>query len=365
VDMEESAIDEDLELLRADWATTLSAAAGSRRGGGCPNPFAATHCGGPVSELNRRGDLAATRLQKLQDLKQMAGYDCVNSHPALLQRRTFNACPGQAMHDANAVRNGCSVTGSKLEWRGPLDNKDEDIHERGELLYLSDGRKGIRRGSENQQGLRSAAQPTAADFSNDPWHAWESRWAEAFRSFEEAARVRKLSSRLAAEAERARHYEEHDHIRSEDVRRQQTRAPISTQEHRSGPAYAGSPKKPKRTPLPRSPQAPKPSEGNNVATFASFAAFEEAWSKFEAKVKVGGVLSFTDIPWPLALPSVAGVVVGDSAAERKKKLRSALLRWHPDKWAPILDLVREGDKGRVMESVKTMTLRILAERDRS
>lgn len=80
-------------------------------------------------------------------------------------------------------------------------------------------------------------------------------------------------------------------------------------------------------------------------------------------VEAGGqALRCTDVPWPLGMPTVSGIRGQDSKAEQKRKLRDALLRWHPDKWAPILAQVREADRPPVLEKVKEVTQRILAEK---
>lgn len=78
----------------------------------------------------------------------------------------------------------------------------------------------------------------------------------------------------------------------------------------------------------------------------------------------GQELRCADVPWPLDLPSISGSDSQDSDAERKRKLRAALLRWHPDKWAPLLEQVREADKAVVLEKVKEVTRRLLAEKER-
>lgn len=98
--------------------------------------------------------------------------------------------------------------------------------------------------------------------------------------------------------------------------------------------------------------------------FASFVAFEEAWSGFEAvAATLDRKLCLADIPWPLDLPTISGVELHDASVERKRKLRAALLRWHPDKWAPLFSQVREADKAEVTERVKEVTRRILAEKE--
>lgn len=100
----------------------------------------------------------------------------------------------------------------------------------------------------------------------------------------------------------------------------------------------------------------------------SFAAFDAAWGIFERQVAAalsqGGAVRFDDVPWPTLLPSVAGICPGDGAQAQKDKLRTAVLRWHPDKWGKVLGLVCEDHRARVMDGVKCVTQRLLEERKR-
>merc|ERR1712232_798260 len=124
-----------------------------------------------------------------------------------------------------------------------------------------------------------------------------------------------------------------------------------------GGAAAGARKLPRAAGVPEGP--------SRVQHLATFAAYEEAWSCFETQAAGGSqVLGCADIPWPLDLPTVSGAADHDSGPERKRKLRTALLRWHPDKWAPLLGRIRDVDKAEVTERVKEVTRRILAEKER-
>jgi len=69
-----------------------------------------------------------------------------------------------------------------------------------------------------------------------------------------------------------------------------------------------------------------------------------------------------DIPWPNEKFAVSGIVAGDAKPERKKKLRAAMLRWHPDKWAPVMSAVRQSERQAVLRKVQEVTRRILDER---
>lgn len=120
---------------------------------------------------------------------------------------------------------------------------------------------------------------------------------------------------------------------------------------------------PPKSPPPRTSAAPKRApQASALRPFATFGEFEAAWSKFERAVDAGKPIRCADVPWPTALPTVSGVSAGDNAAERKKMLRAALVRWHPDKWGSIFALVCEEDSQIVMEKVKEVTRRIIDER---
>eukprot|EP00929_Paragymnodinium_shiwhaense_P090625 TRINITY_DN5079_c0_g2_i1.p2 TRINITY_DN5079_c0_g2~~TRINITY_DN5079_c0_g2_i1.p2 ORF type:complete len:336 (-),score=107.57 TRINITY_DN5079_c0_g2_i1:74-1015(-) len=94
-------------------------------------------------------------------------------------------------------------------------------------------------------------------------------------------------------------------------------------------------------------------------------SYDAAWSRFEKLASAAAAkLCMADVPWPLALPTVSGIVSADPPKERKNKWRAAVLRWHPDKWTPILDRMVESDKAKVIEKVKEVTRRILDEKTR-
>lgn len=45
-----------------------------------------------------------------------------------------------------------------------------------------------------------------------------------------------------------------------------------------------------------------------------------------------GTARAEDVPWPRGDESALGLEPGDGPAERRRKLRAALLFWHPDKF---------------------------------
>ncbi|CAE8586122.1 unnamed protein product [Polarella glacialis] len=242
-------------------------------------------------------------------------------------------------------------------------------------------------------GHRKQQPSSAPSFGADPWSDWEQRWTQEFHHFEEIERTRQLRHRIReqeAEDEReAEWYRKVEAAKRQDEaskaapnRGQSQKRPTAqsrpTADSRRPPADSNSwqrppfgaeesPKGPERPPLPKPLPQPLPKAAAGPA-FASFADFATAWSKFESRLSSVGSqspnLRCSDIPWPTSLPSISGVIPGDGSAEHKKKLRAALMRWHPDKWAPILDRVVEGERPQVMERVKEVTIRILDEKNR-
>ena len=82
------------------------------------------------------------------------------------------------------------------------------------------------------------------------------------------------------------------------------------------------------------------------------------------------VVPLAEVPFP---PSgdpagllAAGVARGGddgNAAARKKLLRKALLRWHPDKWAGVMGRVREGELEAFAERLREITQRLVEQKD--
>lgn len=409
-DFASSGIDEDLEILRAGWSSNSTAAA-QRRGGTTPD-FMFNWSDEPPSELNSRGDVAQRRLKNIQYLRGVAGAKSPSSStgdflcltngtasmassrssasswrsPAVLKRgeRRFSSSlddlfgsdlPFRLSSTTSALTNR-----SKRRWRGPLDadssSEEEEalqpMLEYGAMMRSQNLKSTLRRKPDRTEGL------------DDPWSAWESRWAEAFKEFDAHERARQAARLAQEEEERQRLWEEASKAR-DDAKRQQERSKATArarEEEARRKAKAESAKTSNK-PSGESRENSKPYQGSSAGSsksstalpekappedkrpnFASFEAYESAWSKFEGRMKSGTALSFSDIPWPTKLPTISGASTSDSTAECKKKLRGALLRWHPDKWTPILNLVAEVDKAKVTEEVKEVTRRILAEKER-
>lgn len=121
----------------------------------------------------------------------------------------------------------------------------------------------------------------------------------------------------------------------------------------------------KSSPRPRSSSLPREGARPPPVRFGSFSEFDTYWARFEQKVNAGTQdLHFIDVPWPTSLTSIAGVIASESLEVRKRKLRAALVRWHPDKWSKVLDCIHESDRAKVVEKVKEVTRRIIEEKKR-
>lgn len=421
-DLTKSGVDVDLEELRAGWATNTSAAAQRQKrsafffdddfGDECLPALAAQ------SDLNRKGDIATRRLQMLNGLRQVAqspsGTKSAGMCLALTNGISDLGIGGRSQLRGQGTSGStdwdrllrCDSSAHSLapphghRWKGPLDeDSDEDIHcdsvspsSSGSRSRWAQGAKGTGNGvlarriedADRKMGRVSTSNVDA----DDPWSAWESRWAKAFRDMDNMARAKRQAEFYHEEQERRRLWEEADRLREGDVKRQHerkaeqgrfweeaykkasagapsssssssARRPPNSSSHRASGANASGPKP--AQPAPSPPPVPKALE---VPRFASFAAYQEAWSAFETKVSGDNLLSYKDIPWPLSLSSVSGAAGTDAPADRKKKLRGALLRWHPDKWAPLFARVKDEDKQKVTEQIKEVTRRILEEKQR-
>lgn len=99
-------------------------------------------------------------------------------------------------------------------------------------------------------------------------------------------------------------------------------------------------------------------------------ALVDAWQKYETQwaslAASSEPLHFTDIPWPVHLPSGPTKPDDITAKEisrfllsplhsqnqsRKDRIRNGQLRWHPDRFQRVMRRVREEDKGMVVDGV--------------
>lgn len=386
-DFAASGIDEDLEALKSGWATSFKHRPGMaqpQRPVPADLSRTSSHRGRPRDALDwsraeddddedeydqprsvlaAQGLRARQRLNGLDHLRKFADDDSMTSNESIFFSRGNNSS-----FAALADRGASPAT----------------------------ARKGS---TQTQPRRRTALSPfkspamSSSSFA-DPWNDWERRWSQEFQFFEEAEHAKLLRQRQAQEAEEAereaewyrrvaetkqqaeassrwrpprpqRYQNQHSKASSERSKDDEPHRKHSRDDSSSS-AGGRRPQQPPPVP-PAPPPAPKVSAAPG---FASFADFGKAWSSFEQKLQAAATsqksawLRCADIPWPTSLPSVSGSASGDDPGEKKKKLRSALVRWHPDKWAPIMEQVVESERGQVMEQVKQVTQRILEEKKR-
>lgn len=339
-DLEQCGADQDLEALRAAWSTPAAAQAAAQRNA-APAP----------SRLNRRGDLAARRLGTVEALREVA------EGRAPVQQVTEASVPGLAsLQDASSGSSTAPTAQQQQQHLRPPPQLEQARQRRSN------------RGSASSCLGPSCQHPDDADepMNCDVWAAWEQRWAQTFRQMEHSSLGHAMHNLQGRRPSRAASPQAGAPKRGQCGLGGHRQASPGARARGAGrapsPGVGGGAK---ATGLPgRQPAAPlqRPPSAHR---FADFAQYEVAWAKFAARIETEGqALRCTDVPWPLTLPSVSGISAQDTMTEQKKKLRDALLRWHPDKWARILEKVKEAEKPRMLERVKEVTLRILAEKDR-
>jgi len=389
-DFEASGVDEDLEHLRASWTTPFAQRPGmprsrsTRNSAYCSTAFASESYSAhsmmlededddaPRSSLFKQGEQAKERLRTLDSLRKLAGSP--NKQNESLQ---------------NSIIGGSSSSSTSPSWQQSC-----------LMEYRSPGQ-----GARIDFDKFETPPTETKEPGFDSWDSWSSRWAREFQKFEEMEAARQWRegeaarlewegemSRRDAEAFESRHSaakvafqraqkarreaEEAMHRRSEadfkqreadsrfsDAKKKQHRARgESDSSEEEAPSSRKKPQ-PSRHP-PRVNVAATPSTASEDAQYASFGDFDTAWSRFEQQSATAQSIRYGSVPWPTSLPTVSGVAQSDSHAERKRKFRAALVRWHPDKWGAVMAKVCEGDRPRVMERVKEVTQRILEEKKR-
>ncbi|EJD05620.1 uncharacterized protein FOMMEDRAFT_78190 [Fomitiporia mediterranea MF3/22] len=102
-------------------------------------------------------------------------------------------------------------------------------------------------------------------------------------------------------------------------------------------------------------------------------AYENAWINILASADKA--LSFGDIPWPLASPPKSpddlrdptkiadflfeSLTIESNKTTRKERLRTSLLRWHPDKLGGILARVPEGELDAVKDGIDAVVISLM------
>lgn len=86
------------------------------------------------------------------------------------------------------------------------------------------------------------------------------------------------------------------------------------------------------------------------------------WSSFEELLKTASSVTLDDIPFPEPGEPILGV--GASAPEKRKALRCALLRWHPDKFHRVLSKIKDPtERLHAAGLVEAVARRIIAEKE--
>ena len=120
------------------------------------------------------------------------------------------------------------------------------------------------------------------------------------------------------------------------------------------------PPPPPKPPLPPPPPPPHVRPASRPAP--TIAKHEAAFAKFEKKLEGAGdeTLRLSDLPLPPKHGSVSGASRADPVDDRKKAVKKALLRWHPDKFD--LSKFHPEDRDAVKDAVADVTRRIVKER---
>jgi hypothetical protein len=238
-----------------------------------------------------------------------------------------------------------------------------------QYAHLEEAAKMARETEEEMEEMRR--EKARQQLKDDAAQARKQSMASAMESSDDI--VRQISEKNAQRRKEneARRKKELDALKEAQQKRRDAKYDTPKQPPPRASADAPSaPGMPRHAPRrPRSSSLSKeggpPSARPPPARFNSFPEFDAYWNRFEQRVHSGGRdLHFTDVPWPISLVTVSGVHSGESLQERKKKLRAALVRWHPDKWSKLLDAIHECDRAKVVEKVKEVTRRIIEEKKR-
>jgi len=379
-DFQSMGVDEELEQLRGNWSQSF----GSRPG------FPA----GPTPGVQRRRPRISAAYSFPLELELEALSESSDDGPPRETLAQQGKLAMQRLETLGSLRKAAAGVGSPADWTWR-----SSTLARGQLC-LGDASCGSFAASPAAGAVfqlhgpgGSQRQSPAGVAVADPWEEWERRWAHEFQQFEEVGcawrakqraeeELREAAARLA-EAEAATDWRrkldavKRQAAESTRKREQQQRQPgagshpspgagahKSSSSSKQGSSSSSSQGIP-RPPLPQPPAPAAPARGKNVPMdihFASFTDFDAAWTSLEPKISGAKPLRCSDIPWPTSLKTVSGIEDSDSAADKKRKLRAALVRWHPDKWGRIMDAVQKDEQSLVMERVKEVTQRVLDEK---
>ena len=130
--------------------------------------------------------------------------------------------------------------------------------------------------------------------------------------------------------------------------------------------------KPRRPRPPSPPPPPRPPSAPSFAgkRYDTFAAFDEAFAAFERRLPSLTTVHLAEVPFPprgdaagvvaAGLPLRAGAERSDEERTRRKKLlHRGLLRWHPDKWAGVINKVEAAEHAALGECLRAITQEIV------
>ena len=82
---------------------------------------------------------------------------------------------------------------------------------------------------------------------------------------------------------------------------------------------------------------------------------------------VAEVVKLAEVPFPPRRDPAglveAGLLKGGDASKRKALLRTALLRWHPDKWAAFTSKIRADEHAELARRLSTITQALVEQKD--
>ena len=194
---------------------------------------------------------------------------------------------------------------------------------------------------------------------------WEAQWRRVLEAME--AEIDAFMRRQAVMLQASRPSPQAQHWRSSSAHRYSNPKPSARQAHngrnrhasQEGGGHAGPTDEPCRRPS----AATAHSAAHAEERFRTWAEYDREWSAWAESRAPGAPLRCLDVPWASERIGACGFSEDDSAAEKKKKLHKALLRWHPDKWALMLECVADArERERIGTKLGEITRRILSEK---
>ena len=217
--------------------------------------------------------------------------------------------------------------------------------------------------------------------------AWEAEAARKYKErqaqIEEQERLKQEKRRQLweekQEQERVRERLERERRQESASRRQQFRRPSGSGSARRPPGDFGVPPPPRPPPPPPPPPGATPSGAAAVPSkpkappalgrfFDTFAAFDAAYTEWEATAASAELIRLADVPFPPKRDPAglleAGLLHGGAdASQRKKRLRTALLRWHPDKWMALTSKMRKHEHVELGKRLAVITQALVEQKD--